>query len=389
MIGDTILVLGAALMMAGAFLSVRTAQAQGKIELWGRSYSEDELRDHIGDIAQVGGIRRIVLDEGKSEGVRAAEIRTGTGFRFQVLFDRAMDISQAEYRGIPLSWHCPVGITHPAYYESYKGEWLYTFSGEFLVTCGLRQFGDPNVDEGEELGQHGRISNTPAEHVSVDGSWINGKYVMTARGKMRQARVNNEHLILTRTVQSVLGQDSFIIHDIVENNGFRTEPLMFLYHINLGFPILDEGSEVLIPSQKTTCLTPELEGFNWRKPTGPQETFTGGVFVHETASDADGWVPVALVNRQMNGGEGFGIYYKYKREELPYLFQWLMLVRRAYVVGLEPGNAGIMGGRAAAREQGTLQEIQPGEKREFHLEVGILKNNKEIEAFEKMVQGLR
>lgn len=362
--------------------------AQESIKLYGKEYTKDDLLDHVGNIAQICGVRQFILDEGRSRGVHAVEFRTGTGFRFNVLLDRAMDIEQLEYRGIPLAWQSPVGVTHPAYYESSGREWIYYCSGNFLITCGLRQYGDPCIDEGEELGQHGRISNTPAEHVSVDGSWVNGKYVMTVKGKMREARVNNEHLLLTRTVTAVLGEDAFTIHDVVENNGFRTEPLMFLYHINTGFPVLDEGSEAIFPAVKTKCTLPELEGRNWHILPGPQESFPSGVFVHEMAADAGGWVPVALVNRRFHGGDGFGIYYKYKREELPYLFQWMMFTRRAYVMGLEPGNAGVMTGRADARKSGTLRFINPGETKEFHLKVGILENNRQIAEFENMVRNL-
>ena len=37
------------------------------------------------------------------------------------------------------------------------------------------------------------------------------------------------------------------ITDRVVNHGFRPTPHMFFYHVNLGFPLLDEGARVLAP----------------------------------------------------------------------------------------------------------------------------------------------
>jgi hypothetical protein len=52
----------------------------------------------------------------------------------------------------------------------------------------------------------------------------------------------------------------------------------------------------------------------------------------------------------------------------------------AYVLGLEPGNCHVEG-RARERERGTLEFIEPGERREFSLEIGILDGQDEIEQF--------
>ena len=41
-----------------------------------------------------------------------------------------------------------------------------------------------------------------------------------------------------------------------------------------------------------------------------------------------------------------------------------------YVVGLEPANCHVEG-RAVERERGTLQIMQPGEVRRYHLEISF------------------
>ena len=42
-----------------------------------------------------------------------------------------------------------------------------------------------------------------------------------------------------------------------------------------------------------------------------------------------------------------------------------------YVVGMEPGNALVLG-RDVERESGRLQFLEPGERREYDLEIGVV-----------------
>jgi len=53
-----------------------------------------------------------------------------------------------------------------------------------------------------------------------------------------------------------------------------------------------------------------------------------------------------------------------------------------HVIRVEPANC-LVQGRANERERGTLQFIQPGEAREFHVEIGVLKGEEEIGEFER------
>ncbi len=48
------------------------------------------------------------------------EFRTGTGFRFTVLVDRALDVADCEFRGAAIGWHSPSGFRHPGLHE-YRG----------------------------------------------------------------------------------------------------------------------------------------------------------------------------------------------------------------------------------------------------------------------------
>ena len=81
------------------------------MELYGRKFTKDELRERIGDISQLFGIKDYYLNEGRAKGVRGLDVKTGTGFSFTVLPDRAMDIAWMEKSGIPIGF-IEIGRAH-------------------------------------------------------------------------------------------------------------------------------------------------------------------------------------------------------------------------------------------------------------------------------------
>jgi len=286
-----------------------------------------------------------------------------------VLADRAMDVGLAEIDGVPLSFLTGVGYAHPAYYAAQGNEWLRTFQGGLVVTGGLDTFGYPSTDAGVELGLHGRASAIPARGLSWDADWDGDDYVLRARGRMKQVSFHGEHLQLTREITAKLGENRFAIHDVVENLAGRPEPHEILYHFNVGFPLLDEGTELEVDStlQGLDEHARAVEG-SAKQVHGPVFGFEEQVLVHDTRPDAAGWVTARVVNRGFGGGRGLALAIRYRKDELPYLWQWRNFRERAYVMGVEPANAH-MSGRAYNREHGTLPILAPDERREYHLEV--------------------
>jgi len=103
--------------------------------------------DKISNPAQIGGIETSILDNGAAKGTRIAWINTGTGFRYKVVLDRAMDIMDAFFNQHSLSWLSHGGITYPQPFSNRGIEWLKTFGGGLLTTCGLSHVGGPEADE--------------------------------------------------------------------------------------------------------------------------------------------------------------------------------------------------------------------------------------------------
>lgn len=360
-------------------------------KLYGREYSRDKLMTFIGDISQVGGVTPYQLLDGNQRGVDAVDVRTGSGFRFTVLPGRGMDISYAEYKGIPLCWRSSTGDVNSTYFEPRGLGWLRGFYGGLLVTCGMTYAGAPTVDQGEELGLHGRQSYIPARNVWYDGQWNGDDYVMWVQGKVRETSVFGENILLTRKIWAKLGESKLYLHDVVENVGFEETPHMILYHINIGFPIVDEGS-ILISPTKGRSATPrdaeaQVDAEHFNVFQAPTPNFKERVYYHEMVPDNDGYVHVILANKKFNSGQGLGVYVKYLKDELPRFIEWKMNGQGIYVVGIEPANC-LVEGRDKERERGTLQFLKPGERREYHLEIGVLDSLTEITKFEEMMKNL-
>ena len=352
-------------------------------KLYGREYSRAELLERVGDVFQLGGARRITLADGPEAGVEAVEFRTGSGLNFTVLPGRGMDISLAEYRGYPLAWRSATGETAAAYYEPEGLGWLRGFYGGLVVTCGLTYSGHPSVDDGEELGLHGRASNLVARNVWVDGAWEGDEYVMWAQGKLKEAVVFGANLCLIRRIWARLGEKCFHLEDEVENLGYERTPHMLVYHINPGFPLVDEGARLVSPTEEVRPLdeVAQAEADDFRSFHGPKPHFQEQVFFHRMATDAEGKVCVAVVNEAIP----LGFYMIYRREQLPYFTQWKQLGQGTYVVGVEPGNC-TQEGRAISRERGELEFLEPGETRRYELTLGVLTSQEEIANFEQQAR---
>ncbi len=355
--------------------------------LFGKDYTRDELLKRVGDISQLGGVRAIELADGSGRDVRAAQFTTGSGLNFTVLIDRGLDISAADYCGQSLCWRSSTGETHPAFYEPEGLGWLRGFYGGLLITCGMTCMGAPNIDQEKALGLHGRVSNIPAQNVYMDGEWQDDDFVMWIQGKVRETAVFQENLVLTRKIWARLGEKRLFIDDVVENAGYSTTENMMLYHINGGFPAVDEGSEILAPFLKTEPRDEEAkvgqEKFFMFQ--GPTPGFKERVYYHDVAEDEQGYVHSALINKGFNHGEGFGFYVKYRKEQLPVLVEWKMNGEGTYVAGMEPGT-NTANGRSYEREQGRLILLEPGESRFYNLEIGVLSGQEEIKEFEELVK---
>ncbi|MCJ7471940.1 MAG: aldose 1-epimerase family protein [Actinobacteria bacterium] len=354
------------------------------MKIFGKETSREEIHQKTGDISQLGGIKYYEMIDGVSRGVRGIDIKSPCGLDMTILPDRGMDISNLSYMSTPIAWRSATRETSNAYYESSGLEWLRTFFGGLVTTCGLTYMGAPDIDEGEELGLHGRISNISAENVLADGKWEGDSYKMWVQGKVREAKVFGDKLELERKITTWMDQPRVILEDVVENIGSQTSPLMVLYHVNIGYPVVDQGAVLLEPEAKVTARDKEAEkGIeNYSRFGEPIKNYSEQVFFHEIGADDEGNGNIAIANEAFSNGKGIGIWLKYNKDNLPCLTQWKQMGMGEYVCGIEPGNS-YPRGRSIEKKENNIRYIEPGERVNFRLEFNILKSNKDIAAFKK------
>jgi len=337
--------------------------------LYNHPWTRQELLSYTGDISQLGGVRMVTLADGPERGVRAAELYTAAGFRCTVYLDRGMDIGPAEYKGVPLAWISPNGPVAPAFYEPTGFGWLRTFHGGLLTTCGLTQVGVPAEDNGEQLGLHGRISHIPARQICQGDTWDGDNYGFWVEGRMREVSVFGHDLQLTRRITARLDEPCLTIEDQVTNLGAATAPHMILYHVNLGFPLLQAASRLVAPSEEVIprdeAAVPGLD--DHARFQSPTPGYAEQVFFHRLAAGSDGFVNVVLVNDALK----LGLQLRYRQRELSEFTQWKQMGWGTYALGIEPGNCRPEG-RVAARQRGALVQIAPGEQHNYHLELKVI-----------------
>lgn len=333
------------------------------MQIYGKHMNKETLKTYVGDLSQVMGIRSYTLDEGNAKGTKAFDIRTGSGLAFTVLPDRAMDIAWMEYKGIPLSYITKAGIVSPGRYQAGGMEWMRSFFAGMLTTCGLTHVGAPRRRGDYELGMHGRIANMSAYEVGSRCRWSQDgeELIFTVEGKCREAVIYEENMVMHRTIAAHAGESRFVITDVVENCGCAPAPFMMLYHMNFGFPLLDENSRIMLDSRDITPVTQDSCVETCRQLLPPQPEH-GEVFVHDLKADEQGWCKATLLNERL----GIAATIRFEKERLPYLVEWKNMCAQDYVLGLEPAS---YDPRLPYEKQ--MQMLAPGEQAVIRLEVSV------------------
>ena len=317
------------------------------------------MNPYIGHDSQVYGIEEHRLVGGKGDGMRLLEINNGKGAELTVVLDRCADISRLRYKGVNLSYFSPCGYVAPAYYDAAGANWLKSFTAGYLTTCGLQAVGSPCTDEGEELPLHGSIANMPAEQVY----WLEEEGDLVVYATIRDEGIFAPKLRMSREIRVSLRSNEFSIQDTIENTGDTKQPFEILYHMNMGYPMLDEDSILEIPSAE---VLPRDEHAaedigNWMHMMKPEAGYVERCYYHKFP-DRNGKAGIY----QPKLGKGLEI--TFDAEELDGFVEWKMMGVRDYVLGLECGNC-YPDGRDVMRKTGMLKFLEPGEKKTYQVKV--------------------
>lgn len=327
-----------------------------------------ELRKYAGNLDSLFGYKDYTFNDGPARGMRAFDLRNGTGLDLTVVADRGLDIASMRFKGVNIGFDSKVGLRSPALYveDGVRG-FLKQFNAGMLTTCGITYAGGACQDGERALGLHGPYNNTPAANVSVQTEFVQDEAVLCLRGQVREACVFEENMVLFRQIRVHTQRALVEVIDEVENQGFAPSPMMLVYHINFGYPLLNEGARVYANAErvqprdewarKGLPLYDQVE----RPEVGREEQ----CYFH-TRFPEDGRAFAMLHNEAL----GLAGIVRFDSRALPLLCQWKCMRAGEYALGLEPTTSGVLG-RTAARESGMLVTLAPGQRYQagFSLEI--------------------
>jgi hypothetical protein len=201
-----------------------------------------------------------------------------------------------------------------------------------------------------------------------------------------EASLFGRQLRCERTYTLTLGKPGFQLADKVTNLADLPAPLMMLYHVNVGFPLVAEGAELFTPYEgvypRDAAARPGLH--RWSKYDAATPGYAEQVFFHHLKYGVDNSTRTmaALAHPE------FGFLLEWDCQELPYLTQWKNTREGIYVCGVEPGNC-IPEGQNAARRTGRLQILEPGQSQSFGCDISVLPDAESVQAAQDCISELR
>jgi len=343
----------------------------------GLRYDPDSVR--FINPAQVAGIETSVVDDGPGRGVRIAWVNTGSPLRYKVLIDRGLDIAEAFYGAISLTFLSGTGPTAPTRALDAGLDWLKGFYGGLLCSCGPGHVGAPETVDGVDHGLHGTHSNTPAElEIICRPDPAAGIETMSLTGRVSAARMFGPNVELRRTIRSTLGDPAIHVHDVFTNRGNAPARHCWLLHVNFGWPLLDAGARLVYRGR----VVPRAGSETWfadsarykvaRRPVKAHRGAGEDVAFVDPPADRAGACHVGIVNRKLE----IGLEMTFPKENFPRLVNWQHFgAGGEYVVGLEPVSGGMAGCGVPAGE------LAPGGTRTYGCTLRVLDDPRKLEAF--------
>ena len=290
-----------------------------------------------------------MLDDG--DGAGRARIGFHHRWRPRLLgaADHSLDIGPLWWRGRQIAWQAPTGFGHPGRRrgDADGGTRLRLLSG-FLVTCGLEHIRQP-VD-GHPL--HGRLPFTAARITGHGSDWQRDTPVLFCEGEMEQMHPGGEHFRLRRRIEAPIGGCHLVISDTVENLAATPQRQASLYHFNIGFPLLTDGTIV------------EQAG---RRLLGPLSVPDAAASREAASWPVDAGQAECTVRTIRPADDRPSITFAWSAGTLPHLQLWHDLRPGRCVLGVEPCTSPrLTGGRS-----GQEPILEPGGVRQYEIRISV------------------
>lgn len=354
-------------------------------KLHGGNYSRKEILTKAGSVKQAFSLREIQYTGGDANLTKAYLVSNGSGLEFSVNTNKCLDIFDMKYKGVNLAFLSKAELNSP--YVSDNRSSFYTFAQGcgMLYTAGLA-----NVGKGDDSGPdaqyyHGMIKNRSAENVCAKGEWDGDDYTITISGEVKESAFYGRNLSLKRTIEATAGESCIRICDTIENLDFKPDELMLLYHLNLGFPLLDEGCQFGLPAKDVLPLSDySAEKISeYQNVTAPFDGEAECVYAIAMHTDEDGYTMSYLYNPRLQ----MALYVRYDANALPWLVEWKSMRSGDYAFGMLPSSCKPIG-ITQARKEGGVKVLNPFETWEINMEIGVTDDPAQIAQIKAQVEAL-
>ncbi len=299
------------------------------------------MDERISNFSQVASIRRYLFTDGVEKGLEVLDCDNGK-IRFLLNVSKALDIMQLYHEGQNMSFVSKNGFT------AREIDFLRRFEGGMLYTCGLDSLGGR---EGFEL--HGTLHNTPAKVVRAECD-EEGIFV---EAHIRDSALFGKNLLLKRVIRSAIGSGEVCLEDTLVNEGFADENYCVLYHVNAGYPMLDEGAMIEADAEEVVARNEWAKAHEAQKyvMSAPKALQDEMCYFHKLKTGK-----ISLLNRKI--GKKFTV--TFSKDTLPNLVEWKCMASGEYVLGLEPCTTWL-------DHHFTYKTIKAGEKIHFSVALSV------------------
>ncbi len=294
--------------------------------------------EKLGNLKQIVSAYEIEFKSGSEQGKRGYLVSVG---ELEVLFNlsNALDIAWVKYRGKNISFLSKNGL------NANEGSFAERFEGGFLYTCGLDNVSSCVPDKPI----HGSLHYRKAEECSIQ--ILNDRVIVS--GKVNSTSLFGANLQLCR--EYVVTSYEIKIKDKVVNRGFQEAQYALLYHINFGYPFLDEGLKLEIPSLQGEGLTAfAAQNYETRyEITEPKEK-EEAVYYHTLKEGT-----VKLFNEKLGGGCALS----FDLSAFSTLIEWKSMIAGDYALGIEPSTTRF--------DKFKMERLAVGASKEYNLNIAF------------------
>lgn len=342
---------------------------------------EFEMRKKCNNLDAYCGFKDYLLNDGPSRGLRAFDLKNGKNIEMTFLADRGLDIPSFSYKGINVGLNNKVSIRSPYLYVEEGGSgFLKQFYGGMLTTCGITYAGGAGEDNGKQLGLHGPFDNLPAEHVCAKIDYEGDERVIRVSGNVREVEVFGTDMVMKRDFTLHSESDKLVIHDTVINQSFEKQPVMLIYHMNFGYPMLDAGAKCYFSAGHIESRTTFAEEgmHNYFEMEEPGVGRDEQCYYH-TQQPENGEAFAMLHNEKL----GCAAIIRFDAKVFPLMCEWKCMRAGEYALGLEPTTSGVVN-RSEARALGNLTYLEAGESREYNISLEMTDDPAVIEHYKSI-----